>query len=345
MKSVAVLLTNSFKTSYGGIGPFVKNLDTDLAKYYDLTYFSLPDSFERVTWMPHRLAYIFYLFLQLPRLRKYDLIVSHTPEGSYVVSLFGLPFAHVYHGNGNPVSKSRFWYGKYFTSAFDHIQKRIKKYSLISYTVGETMSGAKKLVNPIAHQVKEKDYLSRSGFIFAGRLENGKRIDEIIRIYSKLPIQIRESNSLYIAGKGSLRESFERLAIALGIAHQVIFLGNLDNHDLIEVISKKKIMLMASENEGFPMSIAEALSVGVPIVSTAVGDIPSFIVSQHNGELVEKNLNVEEYLFAIKRILDFYPSYAEGALESSKVFDSKKISESLVYDLNELMLQNKFAPV
>lgn len=345
MKSVAILLTNSFKTSYGGIGPFVKNLDTDLAKHYDLTYFSLPDSFERITWMPHRLAYIFHLFGQLPKLRKFDLILSHTPEGSFVVSLLGLPFAHIFHGNGNPVSKSRFWYGKYFTTAFENIQKRIKKYSLISYTVGEAMSGSRKLVNPIAHHVEVKEYNSRFGFVFAGRLENGKRIDDIIRIYSKLSTAIRESNPLYIAGKGSLKETFEKLAVDLGISHQVIFLGNLDNHELIEVISKKKILLMASENEGFPMAIAEALSVGVPIVSTAVGDIPSFIVSQQNGELVEKSLNEEEYLFAINRILDFYPKYAEAAFVSSKVFDSKKIAESLVCDLDSLISKHKLAAV
>lgn len=345
MKSVAVLITNSFKTSYGGIGPFVKNLDADLTKHFNLTYFSLPDSFERITWMPHRLAYIFYLFLQLTKLRKFDFILSHSPEGSYLVSLVGLPFAHIFHGNGNPVSRSRFWYGKYFTSIFEKIQKRIKKYSLISYTVGETMNGSKKLINPIFHQVKVKDIMSRSGFIFAGRLENGKRIDEIIRIYSKLSNEIRRSNLLYIAGKGSLSQSFEKLAAGLGIAHQVVFLGNLDNHELIEVISRKKIMLMASDNEGFPMAIAEALSVGVPVVSTAVGDIPSFIVPQQNGELVEKDIIDEEYHSAINRILNDYGRYAEGALQSSKVFDSKKISESLVYDLNGLMFQNKLTAV
>lgn len=345
MKSVAILLTNSFKTSYGGIGPFVKNLDSELSNEYKLTYFSLPSSFERITWIPHRLVYIFYLVSKFPKLRKFDLILSHTPEGSFVVSLLDLPFAHVFHGNGNPVSNSRFWYGKFFTSAFEQIQKRVKKYSLISYTVGEPMIGSKKLVNPIAHQVKVKDKKDRSGFIYAGRLENGKRIDEIIRIYSKLPFEIRKSNTLFIAGKGSLLDSLENHAYTLGISNQVIFLGNLDNQVLIEVISTKRILLMASEKEGFPMAIAEALSVGVPVVSTAVGDIPSFIVSGQNGELVDANLNVEEYISAISRILDSYKKYANGALLSSQVFDSKKISESLVNDLNELIVQNKLASV
>ncbi|WP_296620306.1 glycosyltransferase family 4 protein [Marivirga sp.] len=345
MKSVAVLLTNSFKSSYGGIGPFVKNLDAKLAKHYNLTYFSLPDIFEQITWIPHRLAYIFYLFLKFSRLRKFDFILSHTPEGSYVISLLGLPFAHVFHGNGNPVSNSRFWFGKYFTSTFESIQNRIKQYSSISYTVGEKMIGSKKLVNPISHHVTVKDYASRSGFIFAGRLENGKRIDKIIRIYSELPFHIRESNSLYIAGKGFLKENLEKLANTIGIGDQVVFLGNLENHELIDVISKRKILLMASENEGFPMAIAEALSVGVPIVSTAVGDIPTFLVPHKNGELVQRNLNLEEYIAAINRILSHYPKYAEAAFESSKVFDSNKVAESLVNDLNELMSQTKLVAV
>jgi hypothetical protein len=32
----AVLLTNSYLTSYGGIGPFARNLDIDLRSYFEL---------------------------------------------------------------------------------------------------------------------------------------------------------------------------------------------------------------------------------------------------------------------------------------------------------------------
>jgi len=339
MKSIAVLLTNSFETSYGGIGPFVKNLDVYLSDHYHLTYYSLPQSFEKVTLIPHRLMYFFYLLFSISSLRKFDLILSHSPEGSYVVSLFKIPFVHIFHGNGNPVSKSRFWYGEYFASIFEHIQGIIKRSAQMCYTVGESLIGAKKILNPISHSVTVKDYASRTGFIFAGRLENGKRIDEIIRIYAELPLAIRELNSLYIAGKGSLKEGLEHQADLLKINHQVIFLGNLANHELIEGISKKKIMLMASENEGFPMSIAEALSVGVPVVSTSVGDIPSFISPHINGELVNKDFKREEYLVAIHHILDNYSNYAKSALISGGVFDAYKVTQSLVNDLNAIMSQ------
>ena len=61
MTKIAVLLTNSTRTSYGGVGPFVKNLDVYLADHYELKYFSLPDYFDDITIVPHRLMYFLYV--------------------------------------------------------------------------------------------------------------------------------------------------------------------------------------------------------------------------------------------------------------------------------------------
>lgn len=334
---VAILLANSLETSYGGIGPFVKNLDVHLTDYYELKYFFLPEKYEKVTMVPHRLIYMVYIFSKYFSLRKFDFIISHSPEGSFVVSLFKLPFVHVFHGNDNPLSMSRFWYGKYFIAVYNHIAKTIDTNSLITYTVGNEVDGRKKILNPISHGFAVKDADAKSGFIFAGRLESGKRIDRIIDAYALLPEVVRGQNTFKIAGKGSKYGYLKDKIAALGLEDQVKLIGNLANQSLIAEISCNKILLMASEFEGFPMAIAEALSVGVPVVSTGVGDIPGFIADGENGVLLEKDFMDGDYRNGIEQILADYDRFSTNAYKSSKLFDAEKITKDLVGDLAQLL--------
>ncbi|REG81417.1 glycosyltransferase [Algoriphagus antarcticus] len=337
MTKVAILLTNSLETSYGGIGPFVKNLDVHLSKYYDLSYFYLPEKFENCTIIPHRFLYFVYICSKYFTLKKYDFVISHSPEGSFVVSKLGIPYVHIFHGNDNPVSMSIFWYGKYFTSIFDFISKTISKNSLINYTVGNEMEGRKKILNPISHDFVLKENSVRSGFIFAGRLESGKRIGRLIDAYALLPFGIRMNNIFKIAGKGSQLDVLKAKIAELNLENQVILIGNLDNRSLIEQISSSKILLMASEFEGFPMAIAEALSVGVPVISTSVGDIPSFIRTGENGILLDKDYLDEDYKIGIETMLSDYDRFATNAYSTGKIFDAEKITDGLVSDLNKIL--------
>jgi len=337
MTKVAILLTNSPETSYGGIGPFVKNLDVHLTKHYDLNYFYLPERLESVTIVPHRLLYAIYIFFKYFTLKKYDFIISHSPEGSFVVSKFGMSYVHVFHGNDNPVSMSRFWYGKYFISLFDYMSKTIAKNSLITYTVGNEIDGRKKILNPISHDFVLKETSQRSGFIFAGRLESGKRVGRLIEAYALLPSTIRDKNIFKIAGKGSQLSFLKNRISELGLQEQVQLIGNLDNRSLIEQISSSKILMMASEFEGFPMAIAEALSVGVPIISTSVGDIPSFIRNGENGVLLDKEYLDEDYKIGIEKILSNYDHFSSNAYSTGKIFDAEKITDGLVKDLSVVL--------
>ena len=108
---IGILNSSSIAKSYGGIAPFIKNLDPFLRKDFDLTYITLPDSLYKLSFIPHRLWYVLYLLTKTGRLKKMDMIISHVPEGSWVVSFGKVPFVHIFHGNANPMAGSRYWYG------------------------------------------------------------------------------------------------------------------------------------------------------------------------------------------------------------------------------------------
>ena len=305
-RKLAIVNSSSIIKSYGGVAPFIKNLDPFLTESFDVTYILLPEFLYNIQFIPRRFIFVMYLLSTRRNLRNFDMILSHVPEGSFVVSYGRVPFVHIFHGNFNPMSQSRYWYGKYFTSIFEFMERRVIRKASLMYTVGKERPGIAKIFNPIHHFIEKKATHLRRGFIFSGRLEKIKNIDKIIRVYSKLPASIQEENPLYIAGIGTQENILKELASALPISGEVIFLGNLSNEEMIEADSSKRILVMASSQEGFPMAIAEALSLGVPVISTDTGDISRILKSYENGFLLSIEFTFEEYIKSILTILDDY---------------------------------------
>ena len=333
---LVILNSDPKECTYGGVAPIMRNMHPFLSKAYEVEYCYTPASWDRVPG-PHRLKTLLYVLSRRKMLQKADFILSHIPEGSFVASLTDTPYAHIYHGNTNPMEVSRFKLGKLFSSVYKLFFKRIEKTAAVTYTVGPVFGSTKKMWNPINHNVKVKRIEERSGFIFAGRLESPKNIDRIIRIYSSLPEDIIRQNDLYIAGTGSQEKRLKQIADDEGCREHIHFLGSLDNRDLIEEESCRLLMLMASDYEGMPTAIAEALSVGVPVVTTAAGDIPSIIQDGSNGLLLSLDCSDDEYKQAIIKALSNIGYMSRQAFESSKIFDAEVIVGSIISDIDDIL--------
>lgn len=332
MKALGIINSDSKEVSYGGVAPIMRNMHPYLEQKFELRYFYLDDIVKKKI-IPARLRLIVMLFMRRKELRECDFILSHVPEGSWVSAVLGLPYAHIYHGNFSPMTQSRYWYGKYFKWVYDLMFKRIEKTAKIKYTVGPVWGDKKKLFNPITHNIEPVPASERKGVIFAGRLEDVKNIDRLISIYSKLPNEVRQENHFYIAGDGTKKDYLKSVVCKTGMQEFVHFLGNLPNEDLVKTDSTKKILIMASSQEGLPTAIAEALSVGVPVISTNPGDIPLVLKNDYNGYIFPLEFKDEDYVKAILTVLDDYERFAKAALKSSSVFDGRKITEQVIDDI------------
>ena len=337
---LGIVNTTHYTTSYGGIGPFIRNLDPFLRDAFDVTYINLPDHLHNIRFIPNRLVFSLFLLFKRKSLKKYDVIFSHLPEGSYIVSFINVPLVHIFHGNHNPMSQSRFWYGKYFKRVYNSLDKRIIKKAKLLYTVGNERDNIPKILNPIFHSVSVKPTEQRSGFIFAGRLEKIKNIDRIIKVYSLLPDEIIKNHALYIAGFGTQESFLKQVTTDLKISNRVIFTGDIPNDKLVQIVSEKKILLMASSQEGLPMAIAESLSVGVPVITTITGDIPRAVKDNFNGFLLPINFDDDKYIDRINQILNNYEVFAANALQSSEMFKAENVSHSLIENINRILISS-----
>lgn len=83
------------------------------------------------------------------------------------------------------------------------------------------------------------------------------------------------------AGDGEIRSDLEAQAVRLGVADRVLFLGGLHPSEIPVHLRRADVFCLPSFSEGLPVSIMEAMAVGVPVVTTYIGGIPELAV---NGE-------------------------------------------------------------
>ncbi|HBJ37043.1 MAG TPA: glycosyl transferase family 1 [Planctomycetaceae bacterium] len=87
-----------------------------------------------------------------------------------------------------------------------------------------------------------------------------------------------------IVGDGPQRESIEQAIDLHDIADRVHLLGT--RHDTPDIVAALDIFLLCSHNEASPVCILEALSCGVPVISTRVGSVAESVRDGETGYLV-----------------------------------------------------------
>ncbi len=86
-----------------------------------------------------------------------------------------------------------------------------------------------------------------------------------------------------IIGDGPRRAELQSLAEQLGIAHGTHFLGS--RLDVPAVLAACDVVSLTSHNEAAPVSILEALAVGVPVVASNVGSVSETVIPNETGRL------------------------------------------------------------
>ncbi|MET3133203.1 phenylacetate-CoA ligase [Oxalobacteraceae bacterium GrIS 1.11] len=92
--------------------------------------------------------------------------------------------------------------------------------------------------------------------------------------------------TLIVAGSGGELDALQQLAQQLGVAASVRFTGRVDNADMPALYHACDIVLNPSLADNMPISVLEALSCAVPVVSTDVGGIPVLLQHDVNALLV-----------------------------------------------------------
>jgi glycosyltransferase involved in cell wall biosynthesis len=119
---------------------------------------------------------------------------------------------------------------------------------------------------------------------YAGRLSQEKGVQHLIDACALLK-NVNEAIQAIILGDGPTRKDLEEMARVKGLQNTVFFLGF--KNDVEEWFPAMDVFVLPSFTEGTPMALLEAMSVGVPVIASAVGGIPKVIDNMFNGCLIE----------------------------------------------------------
>ena len=122
-------------------------------------------------------------------------------------------------------------------------------------------------------------------FLFLGEIGERKGVFDILNGISHHKEELNGKIKLRIGGNKHETELKKQITDN-GLENIVSFEGWVSGNKKVELLNWADVFILPSRNEGLPISILEAMSYGMPVISTPVGGIPE-VVNEQNGILVQ----------------------------------------------------------
>lgn len=231
-----------------------------------------------------------------------------------------LPFLHNYkqipviyhkHGSANPVSRSRFLYGRsiVFQKFYEYLLRLIYKKAEWIIAIDRlcfkesAQNGGEEKTSLLMNAVDMKKFTpddalrnhARKRFglnseeyaiLFVGRIEKTKGPEWLLDCIPLLNAA-RCSFHIFFAGEGTYKPHLQKCVVKKNYNATVTFLGQVSHDDLRLYYNMADVLVLPSEMEGVPMVILESLACGTPVVASYVGGIPDVVFDNVNGTVLD----------------------------------------------------------
>ncbi|MFC5039689.1 glycosyltransferase family 4 protein [Ornithinimicrobium kibberense] len=158
----------------------------------------------------------------------------------------------------------------------------------------------------------------RRAVIAAGRLEDNKGFDLLIRAVPLLPAR----TVLTIVGDGSRRQALVELARQLDVADRIHLVGARGPDEVMEAMEDADVVVVPSRKEAFGLVVLEAWAAGTPVVATSIAGPADFVTDRYDGLLVDPR-DPRELAAGITQLLDddaLWRTLAEGGTRTVRSY-------------------------
>lgn len=196
---------------------------------------------------------------------------------------------------------------------------------------------------PPSEAINKQNNPSKIRAVFTARLSQPKDPFMLIEAISRLDEAIKEKFFLSIIGDGEQKEKIKDLVSRKHLEKQIALLGQKDRKEIFNIYKQSDIFVLSSKWEGFPYTVIEAMSYGLPVIADNVGGIHE-AVTPECGILVPHH-NVEKWREALEEIL-LHPEKIGGMARASygivrQKFDIKKMLQE-TEEIYQNIIKNNF---
>lgn len=177
-------------------------------------------------------------------------------------------------------------------------------------TAASTIPSGVDLSRPRRETADPLPHVPRPRIVYVGRLAPQKAVDTLLRAAVHVPAAV------VLVGDGPDRPALAALAGRLGIADRVTFTGFVPHERTAAYLEHGDVLVLPSRYEELGSVLLEGLAVGIPVVASRVGGIPSVVADGRNGLLVDP-LDPPGLAHAVGRVLGD-PALAERLREEGR---------------------------
>ncbi len=294
------------------------------------------------------------LYKTLKKEGPFDVVHAHSSKAgglSRLVSLFLPKFLRIYTPHAfitmSPGASSLYCIAERILSKLsdaiitvsqaekDHAVDKIKINPDLMHVVPNGIAFVKKVSRKEAcHSVG----LSSDNFIigYVGRMVSQKNPLRLIKSFIHIRQQ-KPNAKLVMIGNGELLEDVQAAVLKSGLGDHVVF---CTNHQAREIIPAFDVLCCSSDYEGIPLVFLEALSAGVPVVTTPVGGTQEAIIPGKTGFVAEK-FTPQSLAIAVMRIGTQGPiekaQMQNQAFDHGAIFTVKRMGSTVRQIYHDLM--------
>lgn len=145
---------------------------------------------------------------------------------------------------------------------------------------------------------------------------------EAINLINGMNIANKKKVKFIIGGTGKEEVGVRSLIMKYNLNNCIDMVGWVDGTKKEALLRESNVFVLPSYNEGLPMAILEAMSFGIPVISTDVGSIDEAVIHNNNGYLF-KTGDIETLVKYICEMVDDENRWKKFSEESKNIVYSK----------------------
>ena len=309
-----VLIIGTSSSLFGGISKYVSDLvnSPTLSKHYDLDHLETGRTgSEDIGLLSGMKRTVHQLMDFLRAMKKHNIDIVHIHTASFwsfwrysvfillsklvgkkvLLHIHGAAFKEFYHGNNVFKRKivalilrnchALIVLSKHWETFFDGIVPDVRKYVVVNSVKVPSIDIKK-------HIEEKRNNTPPTKVLFLGLLTKRKGLEEILLV---IPSIVKKKNVSFVVAGAPVGEEMELYdALDKGSSEygdEFRLRPNVSNQEKMSTTWDCDIFLLPTYAEALPIALLEAMSYGLPVITTPVGAIPEVIEDGVNGFLIK----------------------------------------------------------